>query len=50
VSQIELIETNGMVVEQVPPAQFPEFFTVEGLFDEIVALDRTVKDLEVQYQ
>jgi len=49
VSQIEVIDNNGAVVEQVEPDEFSQYFTVESLFEEIRSLNRSVKDLEVQY-
>jgi len=49
VSQVDIINSNAVVIEQVSADRFGEFFTVDDLFAEILELNSSVKSLEVQY-
>ena len=49
ISQVEVLDSNGNLVELVSADGYSDYFTVEGLFDEIVELNSTVKGLSVQY-
>ena len=47
--QVDILNSNGQVIEQVSSENFSAYFLAENLFDEIRALNSQVKDLEVQY-
>lgn len=47
--QVDILNSDGQVIEQVPSVNFSEYYLAENLFDEIRSLNSQVKDLEVQY-